>query len=141
LSQSEAAGMFNVSERMIRSVKAIEREAPELLQDIEARIGELLPSAEESQRAVVAAKVANIHHGGDRKSDQEANLPLDISQSEVAREWLREQMEGEWENIEHDKSIRLIWANKQSFSAAKSKDVGRDLIKKFLQDIGIEKTY
>lgn len=31
----------------------------------------------ESQRAAVAAKLANMGHGGDRKSDQGANLPLD----------------------------------------------------------------
>jgi len=39
----------------------------------------------ESQRAMVAAKIANMSHGGDRKSDQAANLPLDrVKQSEVA---------------------------------------------------------
>ena len=31
----------------------------------------------ESQRAMVAAKIANLEHGGDRKSNQAANLPLD----------------------------------------------------------------
>jgi hypothetical protein len=31
----------------------------------------------ESQRAVTASKIANVDHGGDRKSDQEANLPLE----------------------------------------------------------------
>ena len=31
----------------------------------------------ESQRASVAAKLANLGHGGDRKSDQGANLPLE----------------------------------------------------------------
>ena len=31
----------------------------------------------ESQRAWVAAKIATVTHGGDRKSDQAANLPLD----------------------------------------------------------------
>ena len=31
----------------------------------------------ESQRASVAAKLANLNHGGDRKSDQGANLPLE----------------------------------------------------------------
>ena len=29
--------------------------------------------------------VANIKHGGDRKSDQAANLPLEISQPEAAK--------------------------------------------------------
>jgi len=38
----------------------------------------------ESQRAVVASRLANMKHGGDRKSDQVANLPLDISQHEAA---------------------------------------------------------
>lgn len=32
---------------------------------------------DESQRAMVAARIANLTHGGDRKSDQAANLPLD----------------------------------------------------------------
>jgi hypothetical protein len=30
----------------------------------------------ESQRATIAAKIANLAHGGDRKSDQAANLPV-----------------------------------------------------------------
>ncbi len=30
----------------------------------------------ESQRAVVAAKIANVTHGGDRRSEQAANLPV-----------------------------------------------------------------
>ena len=37
----------------------------------------------ESQRAMVAAKIANAEHGGDRRSDQAANLPL-VSQSGAA---------------------------------------------------------
>jgi hypothetical protein len=37
----------------------------------------------ESQRAMIAAKLANMPHGGDRKSDQAANLPL-VSQSAAA---------------------------------------------------------
>jgi ParB-like chromosome segregation protein Spo0J len=32
---------------------------------------------DESQRAMVAARVANLQHGGDRKPDQAANLPLE----------------------------------------------------------------
>ena len=36
ISQSEAAALFNVSERMIRTVKAIEREAPERIPEIES---------------------------------------------------------------------------------------------------------
>lgn len=41
----------------------------------------------ESQRAAVAAKLANMRHGGDRKSDQAANLPDDhapVSQAQAA---------------------------------------------------------
>lgn len=39
----------------------------------------------ESQRALVAAKLANISHGGDRRSDQAANWPLEkASQPEAA---------------------------------------------------------
>jgi hypothetical protein len=42
---------------------------------------DLIPHA----RAMVAAKLANMPHGGDRKSDQAANLPL-VSQSTAAAE-------------------------------------------------------
>jgi len=35
ISQPEAAKMFNVSERTIQRVKAVEREAPELIPEIE----------------------------------------------------------------------------------------------------------
>lgn len=41
----------------------------------------------ESQRAAVAAKLANLTHGGDRKSDQAANLPDDrapVTQTQAA---------------------------------------------------------
>lgn len=39
----------------------------------------------ESQRAAVAAKLANLAHGGDRKSNQAANLPVDsVSQAKAA---------------------------------------------------------
>lgn len=40
----------------------------------------------ESQRAAVAAKIANLGHGGDRKQDQGANLRLDpvVQQTEAA---------------------------------------------------------
>ena len=31
---------------------------------------------DESQKAMAAARVANMNHGGDRRSDQAANLPL-----------------------------------------------------------------
>lgn len=37
----------------------------------------------ESQRAAVAAKLANMGHGGDRRSDQAANLPV-VSQASAA---------------------------------------------------------
>ncbi len=37
----------------------------------------------ESQRAMVAARLANMRHGGDRRSDQAANLPL-VSQAQAA---------------------------------------------------------
>ena len=38
----------------------------------------------ESQRAMAAARVANMNHGGDRRSDQAANLPL-VPQAEAAQ--------------------------------------------------------
>jgi ParB-like chromosome segregation protein Spo0J len=37
-----------------------------------------------SQRAMIAAKIANMSHGGDRKSDQAAALPL-VSQAEAGK--------------------------------------------------------
>lgn len=44
----------------------------------------------ESQRAIAASKLANVGHGGNRKPDQEANLPLEpvtapISNAEAAK--------------------------------------------------------
>jgi len=39
----------------------------------------------ESQRAMVAARIANLPHGGDRRSNQAANLPLEIPQDTAAR--------------------------------------------------------
>ncbi len=40
----------------------------------------------ESQRAMIAAKITNLTQGGDRKCDQAANLPVDrLSQGEAAR--------------------------------------------------------
>lgn len=38
----------------------------------------------ESQRAMASAKLAKISHGGDRRSDQAANLPVGPTQSEAA---------------------------------------------------------
>lgn len=39
----------------------------------------------ESQRAVIAGRLATMQHGGDRKSEnQEANLPLEMTQSQAA---------------------------------------------------------
>ena len=38
----------------------------------------------ESQRAMVAAKLAKLPHGGDRRSDQAANLPLGPTQGQAA---------------------------------------------------------
>ena len=38
-----------------------------------------------SQRAMIASKLANLNHGGDRKSDQAADPPLD-TQSVVAEQ-------------------------------------------------------
>jgi hypothetical protein len=37
-----------------------------------------------SQRAMIAAKIATTKHGGDRKPDQEANLPLETSSAVAA---------------------------------------------------------
>jgi len=48
----------------------------------------------------------------------------------VAREWLREQMEGEW--ISLDKSIRAIFESEPAFRASKGMGVGKQTIKKFL---------
>jgi hypothetical protein len=39
----------------------------------------------ESQRAMVAARLANIEHGGDRRAGQAENLPL-VSQEQAARQ-------------------------------------------------------
>lgn len=42
----------------------------------------------ESQRAVIADKLANMTHGGDRRSDQVANLQLEIPKASVAAKML-----------------------------------------------------
>ena len=42
----------------------------------------------ESQRALIASKLAAMSHGGDRKSDQVANLQLEIPKASVAAERL-----------------------------------------------------
>ena len=42
----------------------------------------------ESQRALIASKLAAMSHGGDRKSDQVANLQLEIPKASVAAEML-----------------------------------------------------
>lgn len=39
---------------------------------------------DEGQRGMVAAKLANLGHGGDRRSDQEANLPLETAPAPVS---------------------------------------------------------
>ena len=38
----------------------------------------------ESQRALVAGRIANLEHGGDKRESQVANLPLGISQEQAA---------------------------------------------------------
>ena len=38
-----------------------------------------------SQRAMIAAKIANVSHDGDRRSDQDANLHLETSRAEAAQ--------------------------------------------------------
>jgi hypothetical protein len=38
----------------------------------------------ESQRALIGAKLAKLSHGGDRRSNQAANLPLEIKQATAA---------------------------------------------------------
>ena len=44
-----------------------------------------LRQPQESQRSMVAARLANLEHGGDRKSDnQTANLQHDVSRKEAA---------------------------------------------------------
>ena len=40
---------------------------------------------DESQRAMVARKLAIMRHGGDRKSDQAANLQLEMSVADAAK--------------------------------------------------------
>jgi hypothetical protein len=39
---------------------------------------------DESQRAVVAARLATLQQGGDRRSDQAANLPVEKTQASAA---------------------------------------------------------
>ncbi|MGJ0504109.1 MAG: hypothetical protein ACR65X_10295 [Methylocystis sp.] len=58
--------------------------------DTAAKTGQSERQLDESQRVMVAARLANIRHGGDRKSDQAANLPLEapiqqLSQAQAAQ--------------------------------------------------------
>lgn len=40
---------------------------------------------DESQRSAVAAKITTLGHGGNRRADQAANLPLEVTQSDAAK--------------------------------------------------------
>jgi 16S rRNA G966 N2-methylase RsmD len=64
ISQSQAAEMLNVSDRTIRTVKAVERQAPELIQEIEkgnlnAHQAQQIAKLPEPQRAVVLPRVVS----------------------------------------------------------------------------------
>jgi hypothetical protein len=53
-----------------------------------------------SQRAMVAARIATMKHGGDRKSDQSANLRLEKSKAEAA-----EMLKVSPKSVEHGKAV------------------------------------
>lgn len=66
----------------------------------------------------------------ENRDTYKANRAVMIETIKVARDFLREQLNGEWEAS--DKSIRCLFPNKTSYSESKSKGVGRDTIKNFL---------
>jgi hypothetical protein len=53
-----------------------------------------------SQRAMIAAKIATMKHGGDRKSDQDANLRVEKSKAEAA-----EMLKVSPKSVEHGKTV------------------------------------
>lgn len=67
----------------------------------------------------------------ENRDTYKANRAVTIETVRVARDWLKKQMDAEWEKLD-DKFISEFFNNKQGFANAKAQGVGRDLIKKFL---------
>lgn len=65
------------------------------------------------------------------RDSYKSNRAVTIETVRVARDWLKSKMEIQWEKLT-DKSISEFFNNKQGFANAKTRGVGRDLIKKFL---------
>ena len=55
---------------------------------------------------------------------------MTIETIRVARDWLKEQMKGEWETV--SESIHGFFPNKASFASSKAQGVGWKTIKTFL---------
>ena len=115
------------------------QDAGELLLDIEARIGELLPSAEEAQKLSHKIPRSGLPRSGphqkvlpegitERKAHQARTIKAhpDI----VARDFLQKEMAGEWEVV--SKFIHDLFQSKQSFANARSQGIGWQTILKFL---------
>jgi len=66
----------------------------------------------------------------ENRDSYKANRSVTIETVRVARDWLREQMEGGWDSA--DKSISGLFKDAHAFNTCKAQGVGRDLIKKFL---------
>ena len=66
----------------------------------------------------------------ENRDTYKANRAVMVETVRVARDWLREQMEGEWETL--GKSIQGLFDSQRGFETSKGMGVGRDLIKKFL---------
>lgn len=85
VSQSKAAEMLNVGDRTIRTVKAVERQAPELIQEIEsgnlnAHQAQQIAKLPETQRAVVLPRVV----GGESVKSALREVKLENEQEKLA---------------------------------------------------------
>lgn len=66
----------------------------------------------------------------ENRDSYKANRSVTIETVKVAREFLKEQMNKEWDDL--DKSIRVNFLNKHAFDVAKGMGIGKQTIQKFL---------
>lgn len=72
---------------------------------------------DESQRALVAARIANLYHGGDRRSDQAANLPLEAQAADASD---KQPPAGVVAPVSQDQAAQMLNVSPRLLRAAKS---------------------